>query len=98
MIILECIMLNINIPDEPDGRKDFVRNDPIRITFSPSSSYVEQSVAIPLVNDDINEAEEGFILLIEIEDPGNTESTSDDIMLARDGVALIEVTDEDRTF
>ena len=69
-----------------------MRNGSLRLTLEPSSDNVEIPINIFLVNDDINEADEGYILLIEIE------SATDNVTLVREGVALIVVADDDRTF
>ena len=70
-----------------------MRNGSLRFVLEPSSNNVEIPINLDLVDDDINEADEGYILLIEIEG-----TTSDNITLVREGVALIVVADDDRTF
>ena len=50
------------------GRVDF--NDSVRIVTVPTGQRVEDiTVDIPIVDDDIDEADEGFILLLEVVDP-----------------------------
>lgn len=85
-------------PDESSGKQDFKRNGPTRVTFDPSSTNEEREIEIPLVDDEINEADEGFVLVIEMEDNGDRESVGEEIKLVRAGVALIRVADDDRTF
>ena len=50
------------------GRVDF--NDSVRIVTVPAGQRVEDiSVDIPIFDDDIDEASEGFVILLEIVDP-----------------------------
>ena len=50
------------------GRVDF--NDSVRIVTVPAGQRVEDiTVDIPIIDDDIDEADEGFIILLEVVDP-----------------------------
>ena len=62
------------------------------VTFGPSSEIQEQEIRIPVVSDDINEATEGFFVVV-LEDDiiGGPE-----IILEREGVTLVNIIDDDR--
>ena len=50
------------------GRVDF--NDSVHIVTVPAGQRVEDiDVFIPITDDDINEADEGFVVLLEVVDP-----------------------------
>lgn len=87
--------LHISKLVELSGRRDFERNVTTNLTFGSGSRNEERLIHIPLVDDNINEADEGFLLVIEIQDSGSP-TTSDDITLVRDGIALIVIADNDR--
>ena len=81
---------------ELNGLQDFIE-DRITVTFPQTTSTAEvvMPVTIPLINDDTNEAEEGFYLLITI---NTLESNPIDVASAvvlRNGVALVQITDDD---
>lgn len=78
---------------DPSGRRDFVRSESIQVTFTPSSEPQSQRLSIPLVNDDINEAEEGFFVTIMSDDIFIPEKT---VELVRGGVTLAKIDDDDR--
>ena len=63
-----------------------------RITFLPNQRNEETTVEVSLVDDSINEEEEGFLLVIEVED------ATDTVSRVRDGVALININDNDREY
>lgn len=67
------------------------------MTFEPTTSFdiMEREISIPLVMDDINEALEGFFLVIDTE--GIADQTLD-IELERGGVTLVNIVDDDRKF
>lgn len=79
---------------DPAGRRDFVQSDPILITFQPSTRIQEQEVFIPLVQDDINEATEGFFVIVVAENISSEPSLT--INLGRGGVTLMNILDDDR--
>ena len=60
------------------------------VTFEPSTSSVQEMVTITLTDDGINEAQEGFLLLIEVVEFGVA-----DAILELD-VALVRIIDNDR--
>ena len=63
-----------------------------QVIFEPSQTNAEQSVTINLVDDVINEAQEGFYVMIEVMESGPTDAIS----LVRNGIALVRINDNDR--
>ncbi len=63
----------------------------LEFVFQPSNQQQEFKVNITLVDDEINELNEGFWLVIEL-DPSNTETA----ILDRNGLALVTIRDNDR--
>ena len=77
---------------DPRGRRDFVNNGVIEVTFPPSRERISQEIIIPIVDDEYNEAPESFLVLI---DPSfRIPEEVPDIL--RNGIALITITDNDR--
>lgn len=64
------------------------------VTFDASLSGSEQTVTINFVDDAINEAEEGFIIIIQVVEIGDRDEQN--FILERNGVALIRIVDNDR--
>ena len=77
------------------GRRDFVRNGTIEVTFSPNINIQQQEIFIPLVNDQINEAEEGFLVIFDQDRFAiiNPEVTVQDII--RGGITVVRIMDDD---
>ena len=73
-------------------RNDF-DNSIKTITFEPSVSPQQQTVTIDLVNDEINEAQEGFYLVISVTEISSADEPN--LILERNGVALVRITDND---
>ena len=67
---------------EPQGRKDF-NNTVQRITF-PSNAT---TVTIDIFDDAINEADEGFLIVVRV-DPAN---------VSNEALVLVTIRDDDRT-
>ena len=66
ILILKLILFNA--VNYTTGRVDF--DDSVHIVTVPAGRKVDDiTVNIPIVDDDIDEADEGFILLLEIVDP-----------------------------
>ncbi len=81
---------------ELNGLQDFIA-DRISVTFPQTTSTAEvvMPVTIPIINDDTNEALEGFYLLVTI---NTVESNPTDIanaVVLRNGVALVQIRDND---
>lgn len=70
-------------------------SDTITVTFPPSTTNDEQTVSIPITNDNVLEPEEeGFYLVVTV----NTASDDSDESRSRairNGVALINIVDDD---
>ena len=66
----------------------------ITVTFGPSSEIQEQEISIPVVSDDINEATEGFFVVV-LKD-GITGGPGVTVDLEREGVTLVNIIDDDR--
>lgn len=67
-----------------------MRSGQILVTISAGTQ--DQQVAIPLIDDDINEASEGFFVVV-VEDDIAIPETS--VELVRDGVTLVRIEDDD---
>lgn len=65
------------------------------VTFPPSLTIQEREVFIPLVIDDINEAIEGFFVVVVTE---NISDPSVTIELVRGGVTLVNILDDDSKY
>ena len=55
----------------------------------------EINVFIPYINDSINEADEGFFVVLEIDDNLTSAAIVNETMFDMEGVALMEITDDD---
>ena len=86
-----CKLLFIDSAD-PNGRRDFVRNGPIEVTFTPSDNIQDQEIFIPITQDDINEATEGFFAILE---PVDLLDPTREVTLIREGVTLVNIRDDD---
>ena len=63
------------------------------VTFGPGSTIQEQKISIPLITDDLNEATEGFFVVI-IKD-AIIGSRRENVKMDREGVALVKIIDDD---
>ena len=81
------------VSTDPAERTDFVGFELITVTFGPSTEIQEQEISIPVVSDNINEATEGFFVVVLKDDitagPGVT------VDLEREGVTLVNIIDDD---
>lgn len=76
----------------PTGRRDFNGN-PIDIVFPPSSGNVDMNIAGILIDDEINEAQEGLIVRIEIMTIGQADMQQ--LRNSTRDTALIRIVDND---
>lgn len=76
-------------------RKDFVRSTKI-VTFEPSESFAEKTVLLDLVDDQINEATEGFFAVLQVDDSLAEAEDESNVQFIRNGVALVVIVDDDR--
>ncbi len=88
-IFLSCYSY-FSSTDDVNGKQDFIRNGPIKYVFDPSSETETGSIEILFNDDSINEADEGFLLLIEVE------KTDQNVAILRGGLTLVILVDEDR--
>ena len=72
---------------DPQGRKDF-NNTVQEITFSLSTSFETMAVKIDIFDDAINEADEGFLIVVR---------RVDQAALDQSAVVLVTILDDDRT-
>ena len=77
---------------DPNERSDFIISDPILVTFPPSIENQAQEVSIPLVQEDINEATEGFFVMVISENISDPTLAVD---LVRGGVTLVRISNDD---
>lgn len=87
------MLVQFFLPDSshPSEKRDFTKSGPIQVKFTPSIGRQDREISIPIINDNINEAEEGFFVMI------MTASTSvgpEDLI--RGGVTLVRIRDDDR--
>ena len=75
-----------------DGSRIDFDNTIQQVIFPPSQGIAEQTITINLIDDVINEAQEGFHIAMIVTESG----PSDQITFVRNGVALIRITDNDR--
>ncbi len=64
----------------------------IPVSFFPSAGSQSANISIPYIDDDINEAEEGFLVIIEIDDTQTDPAT---VGFVNEGVALMLITNDD---
>ena len=74
-----------------DGSRNDFNTTVQQVTFQPSTGNVDENININLVDDIINEAQEGFFVVIEVVQSG----AGDQINFVRNGVALIRINDND---
>ena len=74
------------------SRTDF-DNSVKTVTFEPSVSQLEETVIISLVDDSVNEADEGFIIIVKLVEIGTLDDQN--LSLERNGVALVRIVDDD---
>ena len=81
---------------ELTGLQDF-SEDRITVTFPQTTSTVEvvMSITIPIINDDPNENEEGFYLLLTIDTLSSDSVDVANAVVLRNGVALVRIRDND---
>lgn len=73
-------------------RQDFNGSLEIRVSFTPSSGSDVRQVLIPYIDDDINEKDEGFLVVLVIDD---TQTDPANVELIDGGVALMIIANDD---
>ena len=81
---------------DPQGRKDF-NNTVQRITFSLSTSSEMMVVRIDIFDDAINEADEGFLIVVGVDPAASNQQEVSNVTLDRNGVALVTILNDDCT-
>ena len=90
-----CILYLYIFAVEQNGRQDFIRNAKT-VTFDPSDSFEEKNVILEFLDDDINEATEGYFALLRVDEESSSNSEDmDKLEYIRDGVTLIVINDDD---
>lgn len=82
------------IPDEENGRKDF--DNTIQELVVPSGiATVDYSVSIPINNDLINEADEGFLVVVRANENKSDPQDTAELEYIGEGVTLAIISDDD---
>ena len=83
------------LTDEVNGKRDF--DNTIRTVVVPAGDgVVDQQVLIPIINDRINEANEGFLLVVRANEARSNPSDLANVRYKDEGVTLLRITDDDR--
>lgn len=77
---------------DPSGRRDYINNGPIHLLFNVSNERQSQDVMIEIVDDEINEAAESFLVII---DQGITIPEEVPTFI-REGISVVTITNDDR--
>lgn len=73
-------------------------NSPQTVTFPSTNTNDEMTITITLIDDNINEAEEGFYLLATLDRQQSSSADLSSFTPIRNGVAEIDITDNDREY
>ena len=85
------VIISLSCADDESGRQDFVRAEKT-VTFPPSEFLMEQTISIPFNDDDINEASEGYFIVMTISES----NVEDDVeFLSGQNVTIIRINDDD---
>ena len=68
-----------------------------RVTFAPSTSSETVDVTIDFFDDAINEADEGFLIVVRVDPAASNPQDISNVALDRNGVALVTIHNDDRT-
>lgn len=82
------------ILDEENGRKDF-NNTIQEVVVSSGIATLDYSVSIPINNDFINEADEGFMVVVRANEDKSDPQDIADLEYVGMGVTLAIITDDD---
>ena len=67
-----------------------------RVTFAPSGSDMIVDVAINFFDDAINEADEGLLVVVRVDEAASDQQDVSNIALERNGVASVTIINDDR--
>ena len=83
------------LTDEVNGKRDF--DNTIRTVVVPAGDgVVDQQVLIPIIDDRINEANEGLLLVVRANEARSNPSDLANVRYKDEGVTLLRITDDDR--
>ena len=82
------------ITDENEGRKDFEKVI-TTVTIPPTGRVYFQEVFVPIFDDDINEADEGFYMMIEVDEAKSDPKDVAGLSYSFNGLTRIEIIDDD---
>ena len=68
-----------------------------RVTFAASTSSEIMDVTIDFFDDAINEADEGFLIVVRVDPAASNLQDVSIVTLDRNGVALVNIHNDDRT-
>ena len=68
-----------------------------RVTFAASTSSQTVDVTIDIFDDAINEADEGFLIVVRVDPTASNPQDVSNVALNRNGVASIIILNDDRT-
>ena len=80
---------------EPQGRMDF-NNTVQRVTFAPSGSDMIVDVTINFLDDAINEANEGLLVVVRVDEAASDPQDVQNLALEREGVVSVTIINDDR--
>ena len=81
---------------EPQEQKDF-NNTAQRVVFALNTSPEMVNVMIDFFDDAINEADEGFLIVMRVDPAASNPQDIPDVILERNGVSLVTILNDDRT-
>jgi len=81
---------------EPQGRMDFNKTAQ-RVVFALNTSPETVNVMIDFFDDAINEADEGFLIVLRVDAAASNLQDISDVILERNGVSLVTILNDDRT-
>ena len=84
-------------PDEENGRNDF-DNTTQEVVVSSGTATVDHSVSILINNDLINEADEGFLVVVRANEDKSDPQDVAELEYVGNGVTLAIISDDDGTF
>ena len=68
-----------------------------RITFASSTTSETVDVTIDFFDDAINEANEGFLVVVRVDPAASNPQDISNVAFERNGVAIVIILDDDRT-
>ena len=79
---------------ELNGRRDF-DNTQRTLIIPAGSDTIDQTVVIPIIEDRINEANEGFLLIVRANQVLSNPSDVANLIFIDEGVTLLRIVDDD---